>query len=85
VAEFEQMIADSMDVKLFHDAFEKIYYSNAIGLKKPHPETFLEVCDWNGLKPSETLFIDDSIQHIDGANKAGLNTYFLDIKNKYVV
>lgn len=77
VAEFEQMIADSMDVRVFRDAFEKIYYSNAIGLKKPHPETFLEVCAWNGLKPSETLFIDDSKQHVEGALRAGLQAYHL--------
>ena len=77
VAEFEQMIADSMDVRVFRDAFEKIYYSNAIGLKKPHPETFLEVCAWNGLKPSETLFIDDSKQHVEGALRAGLHAYHL--------
>ncbi len=77
VAEFEQMIADSMDVLLFREAFEKIYYSNAIGLKKPHPETFLEVCAWNGLKPSETLFIDDSKQHVEGALRAGLHAYHL--------
>jgi putative hydrolase of the HAD superfamily len=77
VAEFEQMIADTMDVKLFRDAFEEIYYSNAIGLKKPHPETFLEVCAWNGLKPSETLFIDDSKQHVEGAIRAGLHAYHL--------
>ena len=77
VAEFEQMIADSMDVRVFREAFEKIYYSNAIGLKKPHPETFLEVCAWNGLKPSETLFIDDSKQHVEGALRAGLHAYHL--------
>jgi putative hydrolase of the HAD superfamily len=77
VAEFEQMIADSMDVCVFREAFEKIYYSNAIGLKKPHPETFLEVCAWNGLKPSETLFIDDSKQHVEGALRAGLHAYHL--------
>ena len=77
VAEFEQIIANTMDVRVFREAFEKIYYSNAIGLKKPHPETFLEVCAWNGLTPSETLFIDDSKQHVEGALRAGLHAYHL--------
>ena len=77
VAEFEQMIANTMDVRVFREAFEKIYYSNAIGLKKPHPETFLEVCAWNDLNPSETLFIDDSKQHVEGALRAGLHAYHL--------
>jgi putative hydrolase of the HAD superfamily len=77
VAEFEQMIAHTMDFELFKSAFEKIYYSNAIGIKKPHPETFLQVCEWNGLQPAETLFIDDSAQHVEGALQAGLHAYHL--------
>ncbi|MFM2201060.1 MAG: hypothetical protein RL040_260 [Bacteroidota bacterium] len=77
VAEFEQMIAKTMDFELFKSAFEKIYYSNAIGIKKPHPETFLQVCEWNGLNPAETLFIDDSAQHVEGALLAGLHAYHL--------
>jgi putative hydrolase of the HAD superfamily len=35
------------------------------------------VCKWNGLVPSETLFIDDSKQHVDGALLAGLKAYHL--------
>jgi len=74
---FEKMIADKMDITEFQSAFETIYYSNVIGLKKPHPDTFLKVCQWNKLNPSETLFIDDSIQHVNGALEAGLRAYHL--------
>ena len=77
VEAFEQMIADRMDVNAFKAAFEVIYYSNALGLKKPHPETFLHVCALNNLKPEETLFIDDSLQHVQGAVDAGLQGYYL--------
>jgi putative hydrolase of the HAD superfamily len=77
VAEFERMIANTMDFNLFKNAFEKIYYSNVIGLKKPYPETFLQVCEWNKLIPSETLFLDDSLQHVEGARRAGLHAYHL--------
>jgi len=77
VEEFEQMIANTMDIGVFRNSFEHIYYSNVVGLKKPHPETFLAVCAWNGLNPTETLFIDDSKQHVDGALKAGLHAYHL--------
>lgn len=77
VAEFEKMIEHSMGLEEFRKAFEKIYYSNAIGIKKPYPETYLQVCEWNGLNPAETLFIDDSIQHVLGAEKAGLHVLHL--------
>ena len=72
VAEFEKMIDASMGLVQFRSAFEKVYYSNEIGIKKPYPETFLAVCEWNGLVPAETMFIDDSKQHVDGAAAAGL-------------
>lgn len=77
VAEFERMIAEKMDFNHFKSAFETIYYSNVIGIKKPYPETYLQVCEWNNLLPSETLFIDDSIQHVNGAAEAGLVAYHL--------
>ncbi len=77
VARFEQMTDQVMGWNHFQSAFEKIYYSNVIGMKKPYPETFLQVCTWNNLRPEETLFIDDSLQHVQGAAKAGLQTYHL--------
>lgn len=77
VAEFEQMIDSSIGLPAFYNAFEHIYYSNVIGIKKPYPETFLAVCEWNNLKPEETLFIDDSIQHVQGAAEAGLHVHHL--------
>jgi putative hydrolase of the HAD superfamily len=77
VAEFERMIEQSYGLEKFKSYFEKVYYSNEIGIKKPYPETFLEVCKWNDLDPSETLFIDDSVQHVEGAKKAGLQVAHL--------
>ena len=58
--------------------FKKTYFSNEIGRRKPHNSTFQWVCDQNQLNPTETLFIDDSIQHIEGANSIGLQTLFLE-------
>jgi len=77
VAEFERMTDEVMGLDYFKSAFEKVYYSNEIGFKKPYPETFLKVCEWNGLKPEETLFIDDSLQHVKGAQEAGLFVHHL--------
>lgn len=52
--------------------FEKTYYSHEFGFRKPHPESFTRILEENGLEASETVFFDDSIQHIEGAEKAGL-------------
>jgi glucose-1-phosphatase len=77
VAVFEKMIEESMGLVEFKSAFEKVYYSNEIGIRKPHPETFIAICEWNDLNKQETLFIDDSAQHVNGAREAGLHVFHL--------
>lgn len=57
--------------------FDKIYLSHRIGMRKPHKEVFEMILNENNLKADETLFIDDSIQHIEGAISAGLKTIYL--------
>jgi putative hydrolase of the HAD superfamily len=58
----------------FETYFDQPYFSHHIGLRKPSVEIFKHVCHQNNLNPSQTLFIDDSIQHIEGAQRAGLKT-----------
>jgi len=60
--------------------FEKAYYSQQMFLRKPNVEIFEKVIKDNNLIPEETLFIDDSPQHIAGAKLAGLNTLLMDRK-----
>ncbi|ATP55393.1 haloacid dehalogenase [Pedobacter ginsengisoli] len=58
--------------------FEKAYYSQQMFLRKPNVEIFEQVIKENNLIPEETLFIDDSPQHLVGAKQAGLNTLLMD-------
>jgi putative hydrolase of the HAD superfamily len=57
--------------------FEKTYYSHLVGKRKPEAEIFEQVLTENNLDPAETLFIDDSPQHIETAKKLGINTYLM--------
>ncbi|HWW41263.1 HAD family phosphatase [Pedobacter sp.] len=57
--------------------FEKAYFSQQMYLRKPNVEIFEQVIRENNLVPAETLFIDDSPQHIEGAKKAGLNALLM--------
>lgn len=59
------------------ELFEKAYYSQDMFLRKPNVEIFEQVIAENDLDPAETLFIDDSPQHIAGAKLAGLNTLLM--------
>lgn len=59
------------------DLFEKIYYSHLVGKRKPDAEIFEQVLRENNLNPAETLFIDDSPQHLESAQKLGMQTYLM--------
>lgn len=64
--------------------FEKAYFSQHLFLRKPHREIFDEVIKANNLVPEETLFIDDSPQHLEGARKAGLHTLLMNEHPQYL-
>jgi len=57
--------------------FDRVYLSHRVGLRKPDPKIFELVINENNLKIEETLFIDDSLQHIESASKLGLKTIHL--------
>lgn len=57
--------------------FEKTYYSHLTGKRKPESAIFELVLNENNLLPEETLFIDDSPQHLEGAKKLGINTFLM--------
>lgn len=58
--------------------FEKQYLSYRIGMRKPDREIFEFVLSDNGILPEETLFIDDTLQHVHGAEAAGIHAFHLD-------
>jgi putative hydrolase of the HAD superfamily len=64
----------------FESIFEYCYFSSDIGMRKPDAEIFEFVLSENGLLKEETIFIDDSIQHIDGALKIGLHAELLKLE-----
>ena len=61
----------------FCQLFEEVYLSHDLGLRKPHTDVFRHIISVKDLNPSETLFIDDSPQHVEGAVQAGLKAYHL--------
>ena len=54
------------------------YYSCYLNMRKPDTEIFEYVIRENNLNPPETLFIDDSLQHVEGAMKTGLRAFHLN-------
>ncbi|WP_316798223.1 HAD family phosphatase [Pedobacter frigidisoli] len=70
----------TFDINNYDDYFEKAYFSQQMKLRKPNTNIFEQVLKENNLDPAETLFIDDSPQHIEGAKKVGLNTLLMTEK-----
>lgn len=64
--------------------FERTYYSQHMFLRKPHVEIFQRVLAENNLDPEETLFIDDSPQHLVGAKQAGMQTLLMTKHPKHL-
>jgi FMN phosphatase YigB (HAD superfamily) len=78
ITEFEKLVKITCSVTEFENLFEKIYYSYKMRLRKPDTACFLQVINENNLSLEETIFVDDSIQHIEGAKKAGITAHFLE-------
>lgn len=63
---------------MFYSSFDKVYFSYEMKMRKPDAVIFETVIEENNLNPARTLFVDDSIQHINGAAAVGLKTLFLE-------
>lgn len=72
------------DVENNDHLFEKTYYSHLMFKRKPNVEIFEQVLKENNLNPDETLFIDDSPQHLVGAKLAGLHTLLMTENPKHL-
>lgn len=61
----------------FDDHFEKAWYSHEFGLRKPHVASYQALLQKHALAANETLFVDDTLSNIEGAAKAGMQTFWL--------
>jgi len=74
---FQEIFTKEHPGKAFDQYFEKAYYSHILGKRKPHADSFTYLLDDAGLNAAETLFIDDTLPNIEGAQAAGLQTIHL--------
>ncbi len=65
------------DAQLLERIFDKTYYSHLIHNRKPNATAFQYILDDLNLRADEVIFIDDSIQHVEGAKSVGINAYHL--------
>jgi FMN phosphatase YigB (HAD superfamily) len=65
---FEKMYFDVAGESM-HQVFKKIYYSHEIGWHKPDHKAWEHVIKDAGIKPEETLFLDDNIHNIKASQE----------------
>ncbi len=73
----------------FADAFDKLYFSADLGVRKPHEDFYAKVMsDLKNVEKREVLFWDDTEENIIGAKSFGIQaelyTTFEDFKSKMI-
>ena len=59
----------------FFDRFRDIVVSGEVGLLKPDPAVYYLALDRFGLRPGESLFVDDRAINVDAAEAVGIRAY----------
>ena len=77
IESFNQYLLNNLQLPSLEPFFETLYLSYEVGLRKPDLRIFEYVLQDAGLLPERTLFIDDSIQHIQAASELGILTKHL--------
>jgi putative hydrolase of the HAD superfamily len=83
-----QKVVEHMGTKnylAFKACFEAFYLSHEIHLRKPEPEIFKMILESHALKAEETLFIDDTKEHIEAAKNLGITTWHLKVNEEDIV
>jgi epoxide hydrolase-like predicted phosphatase len=56
----------------FDDAFDRMIISAEVGAAKPEPRIFQIALEQFGVKPKESVFLDDFLINIEGCQKVGM-------------
>ncbi|MFV0505541.1 MAG: HAD family hydrolase [Bacteroidales bacterium] len=77
VKAFEDLFYNKFNFHI-RSLFDRALYSNEIGRRKPHKETFQFVLQALNIAPDKTLMIDDSPANIEGAKASGMCTLYIE-------
>ena len=77
LAALQKTYTDAFGPETLDEHFEKTYYSHTLGMRKPDKEPFEQILRENQLKADETLFVDDALINVEGAEAAGLKGLYL--------
>lgn len=73
---------NGLGLKDFETLFVKTYYSFRMGMGKPDPAVYQYLIEDSGVRPADTLFIDDLEENIRSAEAAGMQGYLHDFRQE---
>ncbi len=62
----------------FENHFQHAFYSFNTGKRKPDSDIYQWVLNQASIHPGDTLFIDDSVQNVEGAESVGIDSVLLE-------
>jgi len=58
----------------YYDLFDAVYASNKMGVSKPHAKFYRYILDTEGVRPEDTIFIDDDKTNVRAAEKMDIRS-----------
>lgn len=75
---FTDIYKKGFDNTSFDSHFHKAYYSHLFNERKPEKIAYETILTENNLQAAETLFVDDTMKNIEGAQFAGLQVLYIE-------
>jgi HAD superfamily hydrolase (TIGR01509 family) len=76
---------DELDERLhFFSLFERVFNSYHLGKSKHDPSLFTDVLVAMGLEPGQTLFVDDTMGHVQRARSCGIHAIHYEGKEQFM-
>lgn len=72
---FAEKYAEVPEFNNLFQKFDGLVFSGPLGIVKPHAPIFEHLLNKYSLKADECLFIDDTLDNVEGAKAVGVHTY----------
>ncbi|WP_162555781.1 HAD family hydrolase [Reichenbachiella versicolor] len=79
---FNKIIENVSGKKNLNDFADKVFFSHELNLRKPDIEIYEKIIEISDINPNRAIFLDDKLENLKGAEKAGLNTFHIPNPNK---
>jgi FMN phosphatase YigB (HAD superfamily) len=74
---YNRMLKQQHGIENLDRIFEKVYYSHRLKMRKPDPGIFRHVLYDSRLLPGESLYVDDTLVHVEMARSLGIRAHRL--------